>query len=347
LAALTSTDDAGDAVLRAVFPMSVQSGGVGNAQVIRDRQPFNLADAHSDPRLSETGRAAYRSRGSRSQAIVPLLRQDEAIGTIAVTRREPGGFSDDEIALLQTFADQAVIAIENVRLFTELQQKNEALTQAHAQVTESLEQQTATSEILKVISSSPTDVQPVFEAIVRSAAALCHAPVTAVFLTDGQMVFVPANYGISPEAVGALRERFPRPLDMESSGGIAILTRSVVHVPDSEEPSVGELVRQNGRRLGYRSLITVPMLRDGAAVGAIGVYRREPGRFSNAEVALLQTFADQAVIAIENVRLFKELEARNYDLTRALDQQTASSDILRAISASPVDVQPVFEAIAR
>src|SRR5262249_51855060 len=191
------------------------------------------------------------------------------------------------------------------------------------------------------------DTQPVFDTIVRSAATLCHAAVTAVFLTDGQMVFVPANYGSSPEALDAVRARFPRPLDMESSGGAAILTRSVVHVPDIEEPSERELVRQNVRQLGVRSLITVPMLRDGAAVGAIGVYRREPGRFSDAEVALLQTFADQAVIAIENVRLFKELEARNYDLTRALDQQTASSDILRAISASPVDVQPVFEAIAR
>src|SRR5215470_7661872 len=138
LAALTSTDDAGDAALRSVFPMSVQSAGVGNAQVIRDRQPFNLADAHSDPRLSETGRAAYLSRGSRSQAMVPLLRQDEAIGTIAVTRREPGGFTEDEIALLQTFADQAVIAIENVRLFSELEGRNRDLT--------------ATAEILRVIS---------------------------------------------------------------------------------------------------------------------------------------------------------------------------------------------------
>src|SRR5262249_32200092 len=148
LSALTSTDDVGDAALRAVFPAPVHSEGV-HARVIRDREPFNLADAHSDPRLSEAERAAYRSRGSRSQGVVPMLHHDEAVGAIGVTRREAGGFTDDEIALLRTFADQAVIAIENVRLFTELEGRNRDLTAAHAQVTESLEQQTATSEILR------------------------------------------------------------------------------------------------------------------------------------------------------------------------------------------------------
>src|SRR5262249_40231971 len=146
-----------------------------HAHAIRERAPVNIVDFHTDARWPEAARALPRARGWQSMMAVPLLRQDEPVGAIAVSRREPGGFTDDEIALLQTFADQAVIAIENVRLFTELQQKNEALTQAHAQVTESLEQQTATSEILRVISQSPTDVQPVFDAIVRSAARLCGA----------------------------------------------------------------------------------------------------------------------------------------------------------------------------
>src|SRR5215470_2498419 len=307
---------------------------VGRA--ILERAVVHISDIEVDPEghYPTKSRTLARKIGWRSVLVVPMLREDAPIGVITVGRAMPGRFSDSEIELLKTFADQAVIAIENVRLFTELQEKNRALTHAHSQVTEALEQQTATSEILRVISSSPTDVQPVFDAIVRSAAALCHAPVTAVFLTDSQMVFVPANYGISPEALGALRERFPRPLDMESSGGMAILTRSVVHVPDSEEPSVGELVRQNGRRLGYRSLITVPMLRDGAAVGAIGVYRRESGRFSDAEVALLQTFADQAVIAVENVRLFKELQARTTELTRSVEQLTALGEVGRAVSST-------------
>src|SRR5712691_6662964 len=127
---------------------------------MRDRAPVNIVDTQTDLRVPEAARAAARIGGYRSVVTVPLLRHIEAVGTIAVTRREPGGFTDDEIALLKTFADQAVIAIENARLLTELQQRNEALTHAHAQVSEALDQQTATSDILRVIASSPTDTQP-------------------------------------------------------------------------------------------------------------------------------------------------------------------------------------------
>jgi GAF domain-containing protein/anti-sigma regulatory factor (Ser/Thr protein kinase) len=327
--------------------------GTVSGRAVLEGRTIHVQDVQAAAAEFPVAQARARRQGSRTALATPLVQGGLPIGAILIRRGEVRPFSDQHIALLQTFADQAVIAIENVRLFTELQKKNRALTQAHAQVTEAhgqvteaLDQQTATSEILRVISQSPTDTQPVFDTIVRSAATLCHADVTAVFLTEGQMVSVPANYGSSPEALGAVRARFPRPLDMESSGGIAILTRSVVHVSDTEEPSVGELLRQNGRQVGFRSLITVPMLRDGAAVGAIGVYRREPGRFSDAEVALLQTFADQAVIAIGNVRLFTELQVRNGDLSKALDQQTATADILRVISSSPTDVQPAFTAIA-
>jgi signal transduction histidine kinase len=167
-----------------------------------------------------------------------------------------------------------------------------------------------------------------------------------VVLTDGTMMRVPANYGSSPEVLAAARALWPRPLDVTTAAGMAIVTRSVVQIPDSEDPSASDFVRQSGRLLGYRSSLAVPMLRGAEAVGAIRVTRREPGRFSDAEVELLKTFADQAVTATENVRLFKELKGRNKDLGEALERQTATADILRAISQAQTDVQPVFEVIA-
>ena len=155
-----------------------------------------------------------------------------------------------------------------MRLFTELKEKNRALTEA-------LEQQTATSEILRTIAHVQTDAQPVFDTIVRSAARLCHATVTGLFLTDGQMVYLPANHGSSPETLAVNRARFPRPLDMDTPPGVTMLTRSLVHVDDTEQPSAMEYVRHVGRLLGFRSAVTVPMLREGEAVGAISVTRRK------------------------------------------------------------------------
>jgi two-component system, NtrC family, sensor kinase len=346
-----------------LFSMAAARGGLpGSADAAKERlQPPHLPssppeqavvtktvqhviDVETDPSCSLEFRRHAAERGFRSFVAVPMLCGSVPLGMIAVSRAEPGGFSSAEIALLQTFADQAVIAIENVRLFTELQEKNRALTEAHGRVTEALEQQTATSEILRTIAQAPADTQPVFDAIVRSAAGLCHAANAAVFLTDGRLLHHPSNYGAPLEILAGIRAQYPRPLDMESTPGIAILTRSVVHVPDTEDESAIELVRLTGRRIGARSVITVPMLREGEAVGAITVARREPGRFSDAEVELLKTFADQAVIAVENVRLFKELEARTAALTRSVEQLTALGEVGRAVS-STLDLATVLTTI--
>src|SRR5262249_22785713 len=251
-----------------------------------------------------------RTTGVRTVLVVPLLSEGVAIGAIAIRRLRVRPFSPKHIALLRTFAEQAALAIEKARLSEEREARNRELTEA-------LEQRTATAEILRVISSSPTDPQPVFDSIVRSAARLCNGSTAAVFVVRDGLIHHPANYGGTPEALAAVRARYPRPLDTNTGPGQAILTRSLHEVRDTEDPSTPEHIRAVGRALLFRSVITVPMLREGEAVGAISVTRERPGPFTEGDVGLLQTFADQAVIAIENVRLFKELEARNRDLTDA------------------------------
>ncbi len=275
--------------------------------------------------------------GHRTMLATPLLREGAAIGVIFVRRTEVRPFSDKQIALLQTFADQAVIAIENVRLFKELEARNRDLTTA-------LEQQTATAEILRVISDSPTDVQPVFDAVAESVRRLCRGMASFVCSYDGKLVHLVAVSNVNPEGADAWRQAFPRPPSRATAVARAILTGEVVMIPDVLEDSEYTL-KDAAQTAGFRSGLAVPMLREGKPIGGIATVRAEPGPFSPIEIELLKTFADQAVIAIGNVRLFKELEAKNRDLTRALDQQTATSEILRVISSSPTDVQPVFDAI--
>src|SRR5262249_46651984 len=225
-----------------------------------------------------------------------------------------------EIELLKTFAGQAVIAIENVRLFKELQASNRDLT-------ESLEQQTATAEILRVISRSQTDVQPVFDTIVRSAVRLCDGLFSALFRFDGELIHHAAQHNYTPEALEAVNRAYPMRLSRALGAGRAILERAVVQIPDVElDPEHQH--QALSRVIGFRSGLFVPMLRESAPIGVIMVARAEPGPFSDDEIELLKTFADQAVIAVENVRLFTELQASNRDLT-------ATSEILAVISSSP------------
>jgi GAF domain-containing protein len=284
------------------------------------------------------GRELQRRFGHRTMLAAPLLREGVSLGVIGLFRMEVKPFTDKQVELLKTFADQAVIAIENVRLFTELGDRNRDLTEA-------LEQQTATSEILRAISSSPTDIQPVFEIIGGSAERLCDAEISVVSRIDAELIRLVALHGVTAEGREMIRRHFPMRLDAETVTARSIRRRAIVHIADAlADPDYES--KDAALAGGYRACLGVPMFREGEVIGAIFVARRAPGLFTDSQVQLLETFADQAVIAIENVRLFTELDARNRDLTEALEQQTATSEILRVISQSQTDAQPVFETIA-
>jgi GAF domain-containing protein len=287
-------------------------------------------------------RAVYERMGVRSSLMLPLLRDADCVGVLVVARASVRAYSDKEIALMQSFAEQAVIAIENVRLFTELQEKNGALTRAHSQVTEALEQQTATAEILRVIASSPTDVQPVFAAIVTSAVRLCGGVYGAVYRRYGDMVDCVAHYGLDPDEQEFVRRAFPRPVTAGSSRHFqrALVEGAVVSISDiAAEPDVSSRTRDFYLRHGGRCVVLVPLVRQSEVLGVLGVGHRQIGAFSDNQLALLKTFADQAVIAIENVRLFTETK-------EALERQTATAEILKVISSSPTDIQPVLDVMA-
>jgi two-component system, NtrC family, sensor kinase len=218
------------------------------------------------------------------------------------------------------------------------------LADLHAALTEVLEQQTATSEILRVISSSPTDLQPVFDTIIRSAVRLCHGLVGGLYRFDGALMDLVSHHNVTPEALEIQRRMLPTRPHRGILAARAILDRAVVNIPDVHADPESQ-VKEYARATGFRSTLAVPMLREGTPIGAISVGKVEAGSFSDKQIALLKTFADQAVIAIENVRLFQELQVRNRDLTEALAQQTAISDILRVISSAPTGLQPVLAAV--
>ena len=325
LAAFTSTTRTGDETLRRQFPCALEKLP-GQAKAIRSRAPHCITDTER----SANNREVARARGYRSAIFIPLLRNREPIGAISVSRREPGPFSDHHVGLLKTFAEQAVIAIENARLFNEAK--------------ESLEQQTAISEILKVMSASPTDVRPVLDTVAGRAARICEASDVRILLVDNDALRYSAGVGELPEQT--LGET--RPIDRRLVSGRAVIERVPVQVEDLSTPDARKefpLGSELHDRFGHRMVFAVPLLRDDRALGVILLRRLEPQRFTERQIALLKTFADQAAIAIENVRLFKELEARNAELSESLEQQTATAKILQVISSSPTDLQPVFDAI--
>jgi two-component system, NtrC family, sensor kinase len=316
---------------RGLFPAPPHAGSV-TGRAIMNRAVVHIEDALADGTYPYQDFA--RAAEVRSVIAVPLLRDRCPIGAITASRAEPGAFAERQIELLQTFADQAVIAIENVRLFKELEVRNRELT-------ETLAQQAGTGEILRIISTSPTELEPVLEAVIKSAAQLCGAYDAAIFQLDGGNLRIAADQGPLHRAIGLLL-----PVARGTVAGRSVLERRAVHVADlpteAKEFPEGSAF---ARTLGYRTTLSVPLLMQGAAVGAIQLRRAEMNPFTDKQIALLQTFADQAVIAIENARLFTELQARNTDLTEALEQQTALGDILKAMTRSAVGLEPVLEAI--
>jgi signal transduction histidine kinase len=298
-----------------------------STRALLEKNAVHVLDAQAEPNFRSPAVQAQ----ARTMLFVPLLREGSGIGTITIWRDFVEAFTERQIELVKTFADQAVIAIENVRLFNELQER--------------LEQQTATSKILGVIASSPTDLQPVLDAVAESATRLCEANDARILRIDGDLLRLVASYGPMPVAPIVREQGIP--LSRGAVAGRAVIDRRVIHVQDlTAEPNTEFPDSKRYQQItGYRTILAIPLLREGLAVGVIVIRRLEVLPFSDKQIALLKTFADQAVIAIENVRLFKELQERNEELREALEHQTATSEVLGIISRSPTDVQPVLDAI--
>jgi GAF domain-containing protein/CheY-like chemotaxis protein len=324
LVSLHGVNEAGSAALRAAWPQPVASSTSIAARAIRTRSVVNVADllALPDDEYAPVFKQACEAAGFRSGLSVPMIRDQQVVGAITVNRAGTGQYADKEVALLQTFARQAVVAIENVRLFNE--------------TTTALERQTATAEILKVISSSPTDTRPVFDAIVDNLLRLFGTQFAAVQLLRDGVIEMPAAGG--KPGFERLAARYPRPLDDTTIGGLAMLSEQTRQCLAIGDPSAPAGTQQFGRDFGFNSVLFTPMIRHGKVIGAIGTAHPDAKVFDDSQVALIRSFADQAVIAIENVRLFNETR-------EALEQQTATAEVLQVISNSVSDAKPVFEKI--
>ena len=293
-------------------------------RVMRTKQVVHTADEAAE---AVSGPSA-KLGGARSLVGVPMLKDEALVGVIIIYRQEVRPFTDKQIALVENFAKQAVIAIENTRLLNELRQ--------------SLEQQTATSEVLSVISSSPGELEPVFQAMLENAVRICEAKFGALYRIDGEKFHFAAEVGTPLEFVEHQRRRGPFQPSPGSQLERVLRTRQVSHTDDA---TVEFASRPAATLAGARSTVAVPMLKDDVLIGAIFIYRTEVRPFTDKQIELVQNFAAQAVIAIENTRLLNELRQRTDDLTESLEQQTATSEVLKVISSSPGDLEPVFQAM--
>jgi two-component system, NtrC family, sensor kinase len=312
------------------------------ASSILDKRTIHITDLQARADEFPVTSEYARSLGFRTGLYVPLMREGVAIGVITLRRVEAQLFTERQVALLQTFADQAVIAIENAQLLNELRQRT-------ADLTESLEQQTATSEVLKVISSSPGDLEPVFQAMLANAVRICEAKAGNIYRwRDGTLRLITTHN--TPPGFADFLRRTPLHATANNPVGRMQKTKSLVHTADlaaqqpyieRSDPAIVAAVDLGG----CRTQLSVPLLKENEFIGAITLWRDEVRPFDDKQIALVQNFAAQAVIAIENARLLNELRERTMDLSESLEQQTATSEVLKIISSSPGDLNPVFDAI--
>jgi GAF domain-containing protein len=305
-------------------------------RVALDAHTIHVPDVSADAELTYLGTLGNSKMGAVLS--VPLLDEGTVAGTITLLRKAVGPFSARQIALVETFADQAVIAIKNARLFEEVQART-------AELGEALQQQTATADVLKVISRSTFDLNGVLQALIDSAVALCNARSSAIFMLEDGVYRFGASYRSSPE-LDAHEKTHPTIPGRDSWVGRCALEKGVVHVPDTlldSEYGHPEVLEKDE----IRSVLCVPLMREGEPIGVFALSRPNPGPFTERQIELVKTFADQAVIAIENVRLFEEVQARTAEVSEALQQQTATADVLKVISRSAFDLQTVLETLVQ
>jgi len=321
--------------------------GTGLAQIVATKRTFHTPDIRLEKGYVDRNPifvAGAELGGFRTVLTVPMLKDDNLIGCINIYRQEVRPFTDKQIELVTNFAAQAVIAIENVRLLNELRQRTDDLT-------ETLDQQTATSEVLRIISSSPGELRPVFQAMLENATRICGAEFGMLWLIEGDGFRPVALHGVPP-ALAEMRQREKVfYVDLETPLARLAQTKQLKHIADAtREPAYIKGLqpfKEFVDDFGARTFVMVPMLKDTALLGAMAIYRKEVRPFTDKQIELVKNFGAQAVIAIENTRLLNELGQRTAHLSESLEQQTATSEVLRVISNSLSDIQPVFESIVQ